>query len=378
MLSYQEGGRFKNMKVALVHDHLNQIGGAEKVLLVFKEIWPKAPIYTLLYYPQKTRGLFENFEIKESFIKKLPFSHKFFKFYLPLMPAAIEGLDLTDYDLIISDASAFAKGIIPKPSALHICYCHTPTRYLWSDTHSYVQNLNYSRLLKRILLIILNRLRSWDYQAAQRVDKFIANSHFVAQRIKKYYHRSSKVIYPPVETDKYKISSDIRNYFLIIARLRPYKKVDLAIKAFNRLRIPLKIIGKGEEEKKLRKMAKENIEFLGAVSEEEKVKYLSHCQALIYPQEEDFGITAVEAMASGRPVIAYKSGGALETIIEGKTGLFFEEQTWEDLANEVIKFNSKDFNPYEIKEHAQKFNPERFKKEIREFVVKSWQEHQNN
>jgi len=356
------------MKIALVHDHLNQIGGAEKVLLSFKRIWPEAPIYTLLYYPKETGELFANLNIRESFIRKLPFSHRFFKWYLPLMPAAVESLDLTDYNIVLSDASAFAKGVIVNPNAIHICYCHTPTRYLWSDTHSYLEGLNCSPLIKKVLFIILNHLRSWDYQVAQRVDYFIANSNFVAQRIKKYYQRESKVIYPPVEVDKFDINDNIGKYYLVVSRLRPYKKVDLAIQAFNQMRIPLKIIGTGEEEKELRKMAKNNIEFLGPVSDKEKAKYMASARALIHPQEEDFGITAVESMAAGRPVIAYRSGGALETVKENETGKFFDEPTWESLADTVIRFRPEEFDPQKIRQHALNFSEERFNQQIKDFV----------
>lgn len=356
------------MKIALVHDHLNQIGGAEKVLLSFKDIFSDSPIYTLLHYPQETQHIFDNFDVRESFIKKMPFSKKLFRWYLPMMPAAIENFDLNSYDIVLSDASAFAKGVITNPQAKHICYCHTPTRYLWSDTHDYIRSLNKGNLFSQSLMLVLNRLRSWDYQAAQRVDHFIANSEFVAQRIKKYYGRESTVIYPPVETDKFSIADKVGDYFIMVARLRPYKKVDLVIKAFNRLRIPLKIIGSGEEEKYLKSIARENIEFLGAVDDEAKAKYIAHAKALIHPQEEDFGITAVESMAAGRPVIAYRAGGALETIKEGLTGLFFDEQTWEDLSNEIIHFDQYNFDSQKIKEHAEKFSRERFEKEIKSFV----------
>ncbi|MFA7662289.1 MAG: glycosyltransferase [Patescibacteria group bacterium] len=358
------------MKVALVHDHLNQIGGAEKVLLGFKDIFPNSPIYTLLHQPKETYNLFNKFEIYESFLKNLPFAKKLFRWYLPLMPTAIESFNLNNYDVILSDASAFAKGIISGPKTKHICYCHTPTRYLWSDTHTYVESLKYGSIFKRGLMLVLNRLRLWDYQAAQRVDHFIANSEFIAQRIKKYYGREATVIYPPVDTNQFEISDQIGDYYLMISRLRPYKKVDLVIKAFDRLRIPLKIIGVGEEEKYLKSLAKDNIEFLGGVDDATKAKYLSHCKALIHPQEEDFGITAVEAMASGRPVIAYRGGGILETMIENETGVFFDEQTWEDLANKIITFDQAQFDPQKIKAQAEKFSRERFEREILGFVNK--------
>lgn len=359
------------MKIALVHDFLSQLGGAEKVLQALHELYPDAPVYTLVYDEKATQGVFKDWQIKTSYLQNLPFGIKKYKYYLLLMPSAIESFDFDDYDVVLSSSSAYAKGVIVKPNSLSICYCHTPTRYLWSDAHTYVQELGQGKLLKKFLPIPLNYLRMWDRLAAERVDNFIANSNFVAKRIKKYYGRESKIIYPPVEVEKFKISPEIDKYFLVISRLRPYKRVELVMQAFYKLGIPLKIIGVGSESQdreRIKKYLKPNIELLGYVSEEEKIKYLSRCQALIHPQEEDFGITAVEAMASGRPVIAYKSGGALETIIEGVTGEFFEEQTWECLADAVIKFQSNNYDPIKIREHSFKFSKEKFKKEVEEFV----------
>ena len=367
-----------NMKIALVHDHLNQLGGAERVVLSFKNIWPKAPIFTLLFDKKSTGKVFSNLDVRESFIRKLPFADRFFKWYLPFMPSAIEYLPVGPYDVVLSSASAYAKGVIVNPHALHICYCHTPTRYLWSDTLSYVEELRQGGLVKKVIPLMLTWLRVWDESAARRVDYFIANSQFIADRIRRYYHRESTVIYPPVDTDKFKIADKIGDYFVIVSRLRPYKRVDLAIQAFNRTRIPLKIIGIGEDEKRLRAMAKDNIEFLGAVSDEERNKIVAEARAFIHPQEEDFGITAVEAMAAGRPVIAYRSGGAKETIVHGKTGYFFEEQTWDSLADAVIRFQyqEKDFDPVFIKNWAEKFSRERFEREIKQFVESKWQIYQ--
>ncbi len=361
------------MKVALLHDYLNQAGGAERVLLALTELFPEAPIYTLIYDKKRLAG-FENKKINTSFLQKLPFATSKIKYYLPIMPVAVEQLNLGDYDLVISSTSALIKGVITPPDTLHICYCHTPTRYLWSDTHSYPKDIKVGSVVKNILPFILTSLRQWDHQAAQRVNHFIANSQFVADRIKNYYNRDSEVIYPPVDTENFYISNQLGNYYLLISRLRPYKKVDMAIAAFNKLNLPLKIIGTGEEEANLKKMAKSNIEFLGAVSEEEKRKYLANCLALIHPQEEDFGLTAIEAMASGRPVIAYAAGGALETVIDGQTGKLFDEQSWEALIDTIIKFKPNDFDPIEIKKHANNFNTENFYHKMKTFIDKSYQE----
>ncbi len=355
------------MRVALAHDHLNQIGGAEMVLKEFHQMYPQAPIFTVAANLEAMGDFTDGWDIRTSFIEDLPGAQKFFKWYLPLMPTAIEQLDFSQFDLVVSSASSLIKGLITNQHTHHICYCHTPTRYLWSDTVQYTAELPQPKLIKKILPFILTKLRTWDYIAAQRVDTYVANSNFVAKRIAKYYRRESKVIYPPVATSNFTLAEP-EDYFLIISRLRPYKRVDLAIRAFNKLGMPLKVIGAGEQETELRSLAKPNIEFLGQVSETEKAHYLARARAFIHPQEEDFGITAVESMASGRPVIAYKSGGALETVVDDVTGKFFTDQTWESLADAVIRFRFDKFDSAKIKTHAEKFSTERFVEEWGELV----------
>jgi len=361
------------MKIALVIDFLTQLGGAEKVLEVLHEIYPEAPVYTLVYDEETTRGKFSSYQIKTSFLQKLPGAKKFYRWFLPLMLKAIEKLDFCDYDLVFSICSAFSKGIIVPPKTKSICYCLTPTRYLWVEPEEYLRNLRGLENLTRIFLPkILDWLRRWDLTASKRPNYLIAISQFIKKRIEKYYQRTpDTIIYSPVEVNKFFISKEIDNYFLVISRPRYYKRVDLVIQAFNKLKIPLKIIGitKGEG-KRLCRQVKPTIEFLGYVSDSEKAKYLSHCRAFIHPQEEDFGITAVEAMASGRPVIAYRAGGALETVVEGRTGVFFDDQNWESLADAVLRFDETKFNPAEIRQHSQKFSKERFKEEIKNFVKK--------
>lgn len=358
------------MKVALAHDHLNQIGGAERVLSEFHELYPQAPVFTLLYDRAIVGQYFNNWDIHTSFLERLPGGAKFFKWYVWLMPTAVEQLDLSGYDLVVSSASALIKGLVVKPETLNICYCHTPTRYLWSDTHQYTSDLPQPKLIKKILPLVLNYLRQWDYTASQRVDHFVANSKFVAKRIAKYYRRESTVIYPPVDTSSIPWAQP-EDYYLLISRLRPYKRVDLAIRAFNKLGIPLKIIGSGEQEAELRALAKPHIEFLGQVTDEEKKYYLARCRALIHPQEEDFGITAVEAMAAGRPVIAYGAGGALETIKPGVSGSFFQEQSWEALADAVIRFRYEKFDPEIIRQEAQRFSRNSFVINWQEYLAKT-------
>jgi len=365
------------MKVALVHDHLNQIGGAERVLKALLDVYPGSPVFTLLHDQRNTKEWFEGEQIIPSFIQKLPFARRNFKWYLPLMPTAVEELPVGGYDCIISSSSALSKGILPPPQSLHICYCHTPTRYLWSDTHQYLEELPQRRLVKMMLPFLLHRLRIWDWQAAQRVDRFIANSRFVARRIKTYYQRESTVVYPPVDVERILPSDDPpERYFLIISRLRPYKRVDLAIQAFNKMNIPLVVIGSGEESERLRALASPHIRFLGAVSDVTKATYLAHCQALIFPQEEDFGITAVEAMAAGRPVIAYNAGGAPEAVTEGMSGTLFDEQSWECLADSVIRFEANMYDSARIRAHSLQFSRERFNVQLQEFVNRSWGEFQ--
>lgn len=347
------------------------------MLQVLSDLYPEAPIFTLLYDPRSLDGMFSASRIRTSFLGQLPFSRFAFKFLLPFMPAAVETLRLGEPDCIITSASALMKGIVTSPKTLHICYCHTPTRYLWSDAHQYLEELRYPRVLTQIIPFFLSRLRMWDYHAAQHVDRFIANSKFVAARIRKYYHRDATVLYPPVDTEAFAhlpLPKETGRYFLLISRLRPYKRIDLAVTAFAKMNIPLVIIGAGDEALRLKSASEENITFVGRVSESEKRRYLAGCKALIHPQEEDFGITAVEAMAAGRPVIAYGAGGALETVISGETGTFFDEQCWESLADTVIRFDPQQFDAARIRAHAEQFSRLRFEREFSSFVEQSWQE----
>lgn len=360
------------MKVALVHDYLNQYGGAERVLEAFTQIFPKAPIYTLLYDKKKTGYAFEKKKIKTSFLQKIPFLKNHHRSFLMFMPLAVEQFDFSEYDLVISDSASYAKGVVIPPNTFHICYCHTPIRYAWDDSHKYIEEFGYPNIIRKFIPFFMNYIRFWDEHAADRVDKYIANSKFVSERIKKYYHRNSQVIYPPVKTSLFHLSDKKpKEYFLMVGRFLPYKRFDLAIEAFNQLNLPLKIIGDGPDKKKLMKKAKDNIEFIGLVSDDKLKEYYANCRAFIFPQEEDFGITAVEAMASGRPVIAYQAGGALEIIKHGETGLFFKEQSSESLINTLKEFNSFDFNPKLIRQEAARFDLENFKERIKETIFSS-------
>ena len=359
------------MRVALVHDYLNQYGGAERVLEAFCEIWPDAPIFTLVYDEKRTGRAFCGRKIRTSFLQKVPLVKNHHRPFLMLMPLAIEQFDFSKYDLVISSSASFAKGIITRPGTLHICYCHTPTRYVWDDSHRYIEEFGFPALVKKGIPLFLNYLRVWDESAAIRPDRYLANSQFVSSRIKKYYNCDSRVICPPVKTKNFYLSGRTEDYFLIVVRLLPYKKVDLAIKAFNQLGWPLKIVGDGPDRRRLKKMAGRNIEFVGLVAEKELPGYFARCRAFIFPQEEDFGITAVEAMAAGRPVIAFRGGGALEIVEEGKTGVFFNEQTPESLIEALRKFDPADFSAQYIRQRAAQFDKEIFKDKIKRFVAEA-------
>lgn len=356
------------MKVALVHEHLASDGGAEKVLLAFQRQFPDAPTYTLLYNRKEANSAFASKDIRTSFLQSWPFALSKYKWYLPLMSLAVEKLDLRGYDVVLSSASAFAKGVITPPETMHVCYCHSPTRYLWTDTLDYVEALPYPRPMKTFIASYLSRLRQWDRLAADRVDTFVANSETVRKRIAKYYRRDSEVVYPPVQVERFSVLPDVGNFFLTGGRLVAYKRFDLTVRAFQRLGLPLKVFGTGPEERALRSMGADNIEFLGAVPDHELPALMSRCLAFIHPQEEDFGITAVEAMAGGRPVIAFAKGGALETVLQDKTGTFFDEQSWEALADTVLRFRSSQFDPTTIRKHAETFGPTRFAEQIQRVV----------
>lgn len=363
------------MKVALVHEWLTNMAGSERCIVNFKEIYKEAPIYTTMYNPDNLDEELKNIDVRTSFLQK--WVKKGHQKFLPFMPFAFENFDLSEYDVILSSNSSCSKGVITSSKSVHICYCHTPMRYAWEFYHEYMNNSNMGNFKKKLLKIFMNYIRIWDRLSADRVDFFIANSENVARRIWKYYRRESVVIHPPVRCNLFNISDVDEDYFLVLSRLVGYKKVDLAVKAFNELGLPLVIIGSGEEMDNLKSIAKDNIKFLGRQPDEVIKDYYSKCKAFIFPGEEDFGITPLEAMASGRPVIAYGKGGVLETVVEGKTGLFFEEQNVGALKDAVIKFNSMNFDKNEIRNHAEKFDESVFKEKIEKFVEEKYFETRN-
>ena len=334
------------------------------MLQVLCSMFPDAPIYTLFFDPQATGGVFEGKEIRTSFLQRAPFIKKYHRVFPLFMPFAIEQFDFSDFDIVFSISASFAKGVITKPGTRHICYCLTPPRFLWDGSQKFMKEFSYSKVIKSLFYPLITYLRLWDREASLRVDNFLAISSFVKDRISKYYLRDSKVIYCPVNVKKFHIAQEIGDYFFMAGRLVSYKRFDLAIRAFNQLGWPLKIAGIGPEINNLKKIAGDNIEFLGLVSDEKLAYLYSRAKAFVFPQEEDFGITPLEAMAYGRPVIAYRSGGALETIEEGRSGIFFSEQSEESLVLALTDFKELDFNPLVCRMQAEKFDIEIFKRNI--------------
>jgi glycosyltransferase involved in cell wall biosynthesis len=361
------------MKIALVHDYLVQNGGAERVLKCLTEIWPNAPIHTIVYDKNKCLD-FKDRKIKTSFLQKIPGSKKYHRLFPFLMMSAVEQFNFNNYDIVLSDSSSFAKNIVTSPKTLHICYCHTPMRYAWDDCQYYTQEFGFPGWLKKIVPFLMNYMRIWDYNSTNGVDSFIANSNFVQGRIKKYYQRNSIVINPPVQVDNFYITpkEKLKDYFLITGRMMKYKKMDLVIEVFNEIKMPLKIIGQGVEYKNLKKIAGPTIEFLGKVSEKKLRRTYSEAQAFIFPQEEDFGIVAIEALASGRPVIAYKAGDIVEHIEENKTGIFFEKQNKESLKKAIKRFRETDFDSKYIRKTVLAFSENSFKVKIEKEVLKNY------
>jgi glycosyltransferase involved in cell wall biosynthesis len=356
------------MKVAIIQEWLAGMGGSEKVVLALKEIFPQAPIYTTVYNPAKVDPAFHTMDIRTSFIQRLPYGKTKYQAYLPLMPTAVEQFDLSGYDVVISSNHCVSKGVITGVNTMHVCYCHTPMRYAWDFYHEYLNGKGVGKVKRALIPWLMNYIRMWDRLSADRVDYFIANSAYVARRIKKHYRREAEVIYPPVETSFYTPNGQQGNYFFTVSRLIPYKRIDIAVEAFNKLGLPLKIAGVGPEKDRLQAMAKGNIEFLGRISDDEMKKHYASCQAFLFPGEEDFGITPVEAQAAGRPVIAFGSGGCLETVVPGLSGEFFSAQTPEALAEIIRKFDAARYNPLEIRKNAERFDKEVFNTEIRKFV----------
>jgi glycosyltransferase involved in cell wall biosynthesis len=363
----------KQHKVAIIHDWLTGMRGGEKVLESLLDIYPDSDIFTLIWLKGSVSDKIEKQRITTSFLHKAPFIRNNYRNYLPLFPMAIESFDLAGYDLIISSSHCVAKGVIPQPGARHICYCYTPMRYIWDMYFQYFGKPR-NRLAGFIYGSVANYLRMWDVTASSRVDEFIAISNHVSQRIRRYYGRASTVIFPPVDNEFYRPVSDkplAEPYYLVVSGLVPYKRIDLAIEAFNQTGKKLIIIGEGPEKNRLIKMAKGNISFLGWASNQDLRKWYSHCEALIFPGEEDFGIVPVEAQACGRPVVAFGRGGALDTIIHGSTGIIFPEQTAASLIEALDTHEATKYNTNTIIENSHRFSKNVFIGKIRQYIMQN-------
>ena len=354
------------MKVALVHDWMNQIGGAEDVLEVLVDLFPEAPIFTSLYAPNRMPDQWQRWEIHTSFIDRLPFAHKRQQLYFPLYPLAFEKFKLNDFDLILSNKSGFCHGVISNEGNMHICYCLTPTRYVWRYDQ-YAEQENISRPIRVILRPFLIGLRRWDRRAADRVDHFIAISDTVRQRIAKIYQRDSTIIHPPVDTGRFEPATKIEDYYLIVGRLVPYRRIDLLIEAFNIMQKPLVIAGDGRDRHRLEQIAKSNITFLGYVDDDALPDLMARCRVFIFPGEEDFGIAPIQAMAAGRPVIAYKAGGAVETVT-AETGRLFAEQSVTAIIDAVEEFDPISVNVSRLRDQAMIFDTQIFKQKLMDLI----------
>ncbi len=349
------------------------MGGAEKVLEVLHSMFPAAPIYTSAYDREAMPAHYRTWDIRTSFLQRLPLKQKLHRAELPLYPLAFESFDLSEYDLVISSSSAFARGVITSPDTVHICYTHTPMRYAWA-TQTYMENERVGRLSRALATPVLHYLRLWDAAAAQRPDYYIANSSVVAARIRKFYRRDCVVIHPPVDTTRFTIAESTDDYYIVVSRFVPYKRLDLAIDAFTRLGRPLKVVGTGRQQEALQARAGKNIEFLGRISDAELPGLVARARGFVMPGEEDFGIAPVEAMACGVPVIAYGAGGALDTQRDAKTGVLFHEPTVDGLCEAVQRFETLRFDPLAIRAHSRCFDQQTFIKNIAELITQIMQE----
>ncbi len=356
------------MTLALVHDWLNQIGGAEDVLDVLVSMFPDAPIYTSIYAPDVMPAHYKTWDIRTRWIDKMPAIHRKHQPYLPLYPVAWGGLDLSAYEMVISNKSGFCHGFQKGNNTVHICYCLAPTRYVW-QLDAYIQREGLGGLASAALRPMVNGLKRWDYRAAQRVDHFIAISTEIQERIRAYYDRDSVIIYPPVDTSRFDVRDvQVEDYYLIVSRLIPYKRIDLAVQAATRLNLPLKIGGKGRDLERLQALAGPTVEFLGYVPDEDLPQLMAKCKAFIFPGLEDFGITPVQAQAAGRPVIAYGGGGALDTVLPGVTGEHFHELTVDSLADVLQGFDATRYRPDALRAHASQFDRAVFESQLRDFI----------
>ena len=367
------------MRIALVHDDLTQRGGAERVVVAMHKIWPDAPIFTSVYDSSGTFSEFANMDVRTSFMQNLPgaANARFNKLYLTLYPRAMESLDLRGFDVVLSHGTRFAHGVLTNPETCHIHYCHTPARFAWRY-QEYIEEGNFGRLSRTVLPPVIHRLRKWDQLAANRVDYFFGNSRNIVRRIRKFYRRPADVLYPPVDTDRFFTVPEPTNDFLLcVSRLLPYKKVDLAVEACNKLGVRLKVVGTGPDFERLKKMAGPTVEVLGRVPDGQVETLFANCSAFLFPGEEDFGIAPVEAMAAGRPAIAFAAGGALETVVDGETGLFFSEPTADSLAEAIRRLDGRTWDAEALQAHARRFDTSMFEERLQKLVALCWKRHQS-
>jgi len=365
------------VNVAIVHDYLNQMGGAERVLMVLHDLFPQAPIYTTIYDPKLVDLAFRRMDVRTTFMQRLPYVHRHHQPFLPIFPLAVESIDVRAYDVVLSMSSAWSKNVLTTPEQCHVCYCLTPMRFAWSF-EEYVARERIAAWQKSLLLPLMMGIRLWDVAGSNRVDHFVGISSTVNRRIKKYYRRDAALIHPPVETSALAAraaEAGDDGYFLVVSRLVPYKRIDLAIQACNAIGARLLVIGEGRDRARLQALAGPTVEFLGWVDEETKRHHLRRCRAFVFPAEEDFGIAPVEALAAGRPVVAFAAGGALDVIEEGTTGLLFREQTVEALAEQLRAVPSYDWDGREIAAHAARFDTRTFKSRLLAFVEERAAEH---
>jgi glycosyltransferase involved in cell wall biosynthesis len=354
-------------KIALVHDYFIQMGGAERVAAAMHDSFPAAPMYTTVALPHRLPKELRGADIRTSAMQHLPGMEQRFRQYFMLYPFAVERFDLSEFDLIFSSSSGYAKGVRRRDDAIHVCYCHTPMRWVWRY-EDYVNRESFGRVTRSLLPLSIWGLKKWDLRAAQQPNYYIANSKLVAKRIKQFYGRDSIVIPPPIDVDRFLMSNQVDDYYLVLSRLVPYKRIDLAIEACNRLGRRLVIIGDGPDRERLEKLAGPKIEFLGRQPDSSVNRYASRCRALLFPGEEDFGMVPLEVNAAGRPVIAFRGGGAIETVVDGLTGVFFNTATVESLLEAMEDFESRTFRQQALRRHAEKFDRSVFAFRVLQFL----------